>query len=262
MRTSRFSYLILTIVLCLLLGPYIILIAASFGEKALLQFPPQGFTLFWYKKVFGIHMFMDALKTSLLIGIASTVTGLILGIPAAYATARYSFKGKSLIKLVFLSPAIVPGLVIGYSLFRYFVLIGGLPLLIGLYLGHTAIIFPYTIRVVLASLQNLDPALDEAAISLGATPGRTLFQVVLPNIRAGVIAAFILAFITSFNDVPVSLFLTGPGVTMLPIQMLLYLEYYYDPTIAALSTLLILFTVVIVQITEKTLGVSQMVLGR
>lgn len=257
MRTLRFSLLMLAVVLCLLLGPYIILLAASFGERALLQFPPQGFTLSWYSKLFGMRMFIDALRTSLLIGIASTLTGLVFGIPAAYAIARFSFKGKDLAKLIFLSPAIVPGLVIGYSLLRFFVLIGGLPIIIGLYLGHAAIVFPYTIRVVLASLKNLDPSIDEAAISLGASPWKVLFRVVLPNIRSGIMAAFILAFIISFNNVPVSLFLTGPGVTMLPVQMLSYVEYYYDPTIAALSTLLILLTVVIVQIAEKTLGLSQ-----
>lgn len=257
MRNLGFSILMLVVVLCLLLGPYIILLAASFGERALLQFPPQGFTFSWYSKLFGMRMFIDALKTSLLIGIASTLTGLVFGIPAAYATARFSFKGKDLAKLIFLSPAIIPGLVIGYSLLRFFVMIGGFPILIGLYLGHVALVFPYTIRVVLASLKNLDPSIDEAAISLGAAPWKVLFRVVLPNIRSGIIAAFILAFITSFNNVPVSMFLTGPGVTMLPVQMLSYVEYYYDPTIAALSTLLILLTVVIVQIVEKTLGLSQ-----
>ena len=130
---------------------------------------------------------------------------------------------------------------------------------VGLYFGHTAILFPYTVRVVSASLRNFDPSVEEAAISLGSSRLHTFFAVVLPNVRSGFVAAFILAFITSFNNVPISLFLTGPGVATLPIQMLVYMEYYFDPTIAALSSILIVITVVIVQTAEKLLGISQYV---
>ncbi len=111
-------------------------------------------------------------------------------------------------------------------------------------------------RVVSASLRNLNPSIEEAAVSLGANPFTAFVLVVLPNIRSGVVAAFILAFITSFNNVPISLFLTGPGVATLPIRMMLYMEYNFDPTIAALSTLLIIFTVTIVQAMERILKVS------
>jgi putative spermidine/putrescine transport system permease protein len=158
--------------------------------------------------------------------------------------------------VAFSSPAIVPGLVIGFALLRYFVLVSDFPVLLGLYLGHTAILFPYTVRVISGSLRNLELAVEEAAISLGASRLRSFLLVVLPNVRAGIVAAFILAFITSFNNVPVSLFLTGPGVATLPIQMLVYMEYYFDPTIAALSSMLIVFTVALVLLTERALGLS------
>ena len=105
----------------------------------------------------------------------------------------------------------------------------------GLFIGHTAILFPYSVRVISASLRNLDPNVEDAAISLGASRLRGFLLVVLPNMQAGIAAAFVLGFITSFNIVPVSLFLSGPGVTTLPVAMFSYLEYYFDPTIAALS---------------------------
>jgi len=101
--------------------------------------------------------------------------------------------------------------------------------------------------------------IDDAAVTLGATRLQAFFKVVLPNIRAGVAAAFVLAFITSFNQVPVSLFLTGPGVSTLPIEMMAYMETSYDPSIAALSTLLVVFTIVLVALTEKVLGISKYV---
>jgi len=134
-----------------------------------------------------------------------------------------------------------------------------MPIIVGLYLGHTAILLPYTVRVVSASLRNFDPDVEEAAVSLGSSRLFAFLSVILPNIRAGVVAAFILAFITSFNNVPVSVFLTGPGVATLPIQMLVYMEYYFDPTIAALSSIIIVITIVIVQTAEKLLGISRYV---
>ena len=114
----------------------------------------------------------------------------------------------------------------------------------------------YRIRVISASLANIDPAVEEAAISLGCSRLKTFFVIVLPNIRSGVMAAFILAFITSLNNVPLSVFLTGPGITTLPIQMLSYVENFFDPTVAAVSVLLIGTTVVFMVVIERTLGLS------
>jgi putative spermidine/putrescine transport system permease protein len=115
------------------------------------------------------------------------------------------------------------------------------------------------VRVIGASLASFDFSIEEAAISLGSRPVKTFFTVVLPNVRAGVIAAFILAFITSLNDVSISLFLTGPGVSTLPIQMLAYVENFFDPTVAALSVLLMALTVLVMMVVERTLGLSHFV---
>jgi putative spermidine/putrescine transport system permease protein len=257
MKIPIFCFLTLSLVLLFLVGPFLILFLASFNDASLLQFPPRGFTLSWFRKIFEIQMFIDALKTSFFVGLASTFTGLLFGVPAAYSISRFNFWGKEALRLLFLSPAIVPGLVLGYALLIFFARIMRLPLLILLYFGHVILVFPYTIRITLSGLTNLDPAIDDAARSLGAAPWRVLMRIVLPNIRSSIIAAFILAFITSFNNVPVSLFLTGPGVSVLPIQMMAYVEYYFDPTIAALSSLLFLVTLLLVQVTERTLALSK-----
>ncbi len=259
MKKSKLLMLILILMFIFLLGPFLVIILSSFGSEALMKFPPKGFSLKWYDKVFNIKMFRTTFFISLKVGLAATLTALLLGIPAAYAVVRFRFPGKSLIELLFSSPAIVPGLVLGFALLRFFIYVSKMPIIVGLYLGHTAILLPYTVRVVAASLRNFDPAVEEAAISLGSSRFFSFLSVVLPNIRSGVVASFILAFITSFNNVPMSLFLTGPGVATLPIQMLLYMEYYFDPTIAALSSILIVITVLIVQTAEKLLGFSQYV---
>lgn len=257
MKKSKLLIFIVALVIIFLIGPFLVIILSSFNKTAVMKFPPQGFSLQWYKKVFSVEMFKTTFFISLKVGIFSTLTALILGIPVAYANVRYKYRGKNFVELFFSSPAIIPGLVIGFALLRFFIYVAHVPITLGLFIGHTAILFPYTVRVVSASLRNFDLSVEEAAISLGSNPISAFFRVVFPNIQAGVAAAFILAFITSFNNVPISLFLTGPGVSTLPIQMLVYMEYYYDPTISALSSIIIVLTVIIVQTAEKVLGISK-----
>ena len=257
MKNSKVLLLVLIVMFVFLLGPFVVIIVSSFSNETVMRFPPHGFSFRWYGKVLNIDMFRSTFLLSLKTGLAATITALVLGVPVAYSNVRYRYPGKGILELFFSSPAIVPGLVIGFALLRFFIYVTGIPIILGLYLGHTAILFPYTVRVVSASLRNLDVGIEEAAVSLGSSPFHAFFSVVIPNIQSGLIAAFILAFITSFNNVPVSLFLTGPGVATLPIQMLLYMEYYFDPTISALSSILIVFTVIIVQSAEKILGISK-----
>jgi putative spermidine/putrescine transport system permease protein len=259
MRRSPWLYASLVLLYVLLLGPYLIIFVAAFGAESTLAFPPSGFSLRWFANVFQTSQFVESFWLSLQLGLLSTFIALLLGIPIAYALVRFRFPGRGVVETIFSVPILVPGLVIGFAMLRYFVLVGDLNIFTGLLIGHIAILFPYSVRVVSSSLRNLDPAIEEAAVSLGAGRLRAFLLVVLPNIRSGIGAAFILAFIVSFNNVPVSLFLTGPGVTTLPISMLVYMEYYFDPTIAALSTLLIIFTIVLVQGAERALGLSKFV---
>ncbi len=256
---SRWMYISLVILYCFLLGPFIIIFMASFGANSTMAFPPQGFTLDWFANVFETSQFIDSFWISLRLALLSTIVSLVMGMPVAYALMRFHFAGSGMVETIFSAPILVPGLVIGFAMLNFFVLLGDMHVMTGLFIGHTAILFPYSVRVISASLRNLDPYVEDAAVSLGANRLRGFLLVVLPNMRAGIAAAFVLGFITSFNNVPVSLFLSGPGVTTLPVSMLSYLEYYFDPTIAALSTLLVIFTVVLVQTAERLLGLSQFV---
>lgn len=256
MKKSKFLLVLTILMVLFLIGPFIVIILSSFSSATVMKFPPSGYSIKWYTKVLTISMFKTTFWVSLKIGLLATLTALLMGIPVAYANVKYNYKGKNIIEVFFSSPAIVPGLVIGFALLRFFIYFTNFPIIVGLFLGHTAILFPYTVRVVSSSMRNFDLSIEEAAVSLGASPLRAFISVVFPNIKSGVAAAFILAFITSFNNVPVSLFLTGPGVATLPVQMLVYMEYYYDPTIAALSSILILITILIVQTSERILGIS------
>ena len=253
-RKSRALSIFASLVYFFILAPLVIIVATSFGPDKALAFPPQGFSLKWMAKIFTVDMFRKTFLISMQISIIGTIMALIMGIPAAYALSRYDFKGKNFLNGIFLSPVLIPGIVLGFSLLKYLVIFSKLPVYSSLLIGHTIITMPYIIRVISSSLSSFDYSIEEASVSLGANKIKTFFMIVLPNIRSGVIAAFILAFINSFNNVPISVFLTGPGVSTLPIQMLIHVEYNFDPTIAALSVVLMAMTAILMFIIEKTLG--------
>ncbi|MGL5380930.1 ABC transporter permease [Clostridium sp.] len=256
MKRSKLLTAFVILVYIFLFAPLVIIAMTSIGTENYIAFPPKGFSLQWFVNVFKSQSFLNSMMTSFIISGIATVAALIIGIPAAYGLSRYDFKGKGAIKSFFFSPLIIPGIVVGFSLFQFLLVQLNLSVLMSLFIGHTLVIIPYIIRVIGSSLEVFDYSIEEAAMSLGCKKSLTFFKVVLPNITSGVMAAFMLAFINSFNNVPVSMFLTGPGVSTLPITMMNYVEYNYDPTVSALSVILMILTIGIMYILEKTLGLN------
>ena len=256
MRKQKGMTIIAILVFAFLFLPLLLIVITSFGTAAAIQFPIKGFTLDWYGNALRSETMLESFKLSLIIGLLATVFALLVGVPASYALARYSVKGKNLIKSFFLSPTVIPGIVVGYTLFQFIVVALGLPVFQGLLIGHFLISLPYIIRVVGSSMDQLDYSIEEVAWTLGCTRFRAFMQIVLPNVSSGIFAAFMLAFVNSFNNVPVSMFLSGPGVTMLPTSLLSYMEYNYDPTVSAISVMLMLLTIGLMYLIEKTLGLA------
>ncbi|MFH1806966.1 MAG: ABC transporter permease [Pseudomonadota bacterium] len=259
MISRLYTPTILGLVLLFLIGPFVIIIAASLSAGETLAFPPDGLSLRWVIKVFEVESFRTSFGISMFLAIGGTLAALVLGIPAAYALARYKVPFGETIRTVVSAPIIVPGIIVGLALLRYLVVPFHFGILPALFLAHTALILPYAVRVVSASLNNLRGDIEEAAVLLGSSRTGAFFRVVMPNIRGGILAAFILGFVTSFNQVPVSLFLSGPGVRTLPIDMLAYMEITYDPSVAALSALLAFMSLGIVFLAERFLGFSRYV---
>lgn len=248
--------LISLVVFIFLLGPLLIIAVSSFEPGTVLKFPPEGFSLRWYENIFEQGSFVRTFMISVIISLAGNVLALLIGVPAAYAISRFRFKGRDALNAIFLSPVLIPGIVLGFTLMRYLIVVYQLPLYAGLLIGHTVIMLPFIIRVIGSSLSNFDFAIEEAALSLGAGRVATFFKVVLPNIKSGIIAAILIAFLESFNNVDISVFMTGPGVSTLPIQMLTYVENYFDPTIAAISVLLMVVTGAFMFLIERMMGLS------
>lgn len=244
------------LVFIFLVGPLVIIIGASISNTNFLTFPPRGLTLHWYAHIFEVSAFTTTAVTSLELAFGGTLLSLLFGVPAAYALNRFRVVLPAWLSTVYVLPILVPEIVFGFSLMKSVTVGLGTPVGLSLLIGHALLVLPYSVRVVSASLSAFDFSVEEAAISLGSPPLKTFFTIVLPNIRAGVIAAFILAFITSINDVSVSLFLTGPGISTLPIQILAYMEQFFDPTMAAVSVLLMILTAGVMAIVEATLGLT------
>jgi putative spermidine/putrescine transport system permease protein len=253
------------VTLAYILTPLLFVTWLAFFQQEIPSFPPEGYSLRWFKAIAGNDRFVAGFLLSLELAVIATGIGLLIGLPAALILARTEFAGHEAIMSLLLLPLIVPGIVLGIALYVFQVeveIATGLPLLGslgGLIAGHVLIVIPWTVRLVSASLTGLDRTIEEAAQSLGANRWVTFRRVTLPAIRPGVVAAALFGFVASFGNLEMSLFLVGPGRTTLPIAIIQYLEWKIDPTIAAVSVLQILLIAAAMLVTDRFVRISRMV---
>jgi putative spermidine/putrescine transport system permease protein len=229
-----------------ILTPLVFVCWLSFFSNEIVSFPPQGYTLRWFAHIFDQNNFVSGFLTTLQVGVAAMIGGLLLGVPASLVLARQKFVGREALNTLLVLPLVVPGIVAGTAIYVFQIEIEiatGLPLLgslAGLVFAHIMITIPWTVRLVTASLAGFDRSIEEAALNLGATPLTAFLKVTLPVIKPGIVAAALFSFIISFGNLEMTLFLVAPGQTTLPIAILQYLQWRIDPTIAAVSLLQIL----------------------
>ena len=253
------------VTLAFILLPLFFVTWLAFFLQAIPSFPPQGYSLKWFFTIGDNPKFVDGFVLSLQVAVAAMVIGLALGVPSALCLARYRFWAREPIGNLLLLPLVVPGIVLGTTLYVFHVevtILTELPILgsiAGLVAGHILIVIPWSVRLVSASLAGFDRSTEEAAQSLGATPMTTFFRITLPTIRPGIVAAALFGFVVSFGNLEMSMFLVGAGRTTLPITILQYLEWRIDPTIAAVSVLQILLIGVAMMITDRFVKLSRVV---
>jgi putative spermidine/putrescine transport system permease protein len=226
-----------------ILTPILFVCWLSFFANEIVSFPPQGYTLRWFAHIFDQNNFISGFITSMQVGIAAMIGGLVLGVPASLVLARRKFPGREALNTLLLLPLVVPGIVAGTAIYVFQIevelatewpLLGSLA---GLVLAHIMITIPWTVRLLTASLSGFDRSIEEAAQNLGARPLQAFLKITLPVIKPGVVAAALFGFIISFGNLEMTLFLVAPGETTLPIAILQYLQWRIDPTIAAVSVL-------------------------
>lgn len=243
--------------------PIAVVVLVSLNPEPYLRLPPTGLSLRWYRQVFTPE-WLPALRYSLLLGLGVALVSTLLGGLGAFAIARYRFPGRAALQAFLMSPLSIPSIVTGVAILQ-FVTMANVQALLGhpaLLLAHVVVTMPYAVRMIGISLFGLDRRLENAAQNLGARPRQVLRYVTLPLLKPGVFAGMTFAFIVSFNNVPVSLFLVRPGSTTLPIKILNYLEYRLDPTLAAVNMVSLLIVLVGVAIAERIGGFTRFVYGR
>jgi putative spermidine/putrescine transport system permease protein len=241
----------------LLVMPTFVVIVVSFTDSFSLRFPPPGYSLRWYAALGDAWQLQFAAWNSFQVAAATTFLSVVLGVAASLAIARSKTATARVLDSLFMSPLVLPALAFGLSALMLFSLVG-LPIsLLTLIVGHTIVCIPYIIRTTVAALAQLDTVLLESSASLGASRWYSFRRITLPLIRPGILAGAFLAFMSSFDNVPVSLFLRDARTDMLPIRMWQDLEGRLDVTIAAVSGVMIAVTIVALMVMERAAGLSR-----
>lgn len=249
------AVLYLGLVYLFILGPMVVVIISSFNSATAFPSAFESASLRWYETLLRHDEFMKSMWVSARVAFTAAALATLLAIPLSFYLVRANFRGKEAVNAFFLSPLIIPHVALSIALLQMFSLIGVRLGQLTLVLAHGVLILPFVLRAVMASLNFVDRSLEESAMNLGANPLQTFFHITLPLIRAGVTAGFVLAFIISFINVPLSLFLTTPGTTTLPIRVFSYMQSRLDPLVAAVGTLTVLGVTVVAVFLEKVLKV-------
>jgi putative spermidine/putrescine transport system permease protein len=240
-----------------LLAPLIVVVPISFSGDSYMMFPPSSWSIKWYGAIFRDGKMTSAFWTSLLLAATVTAFSLVISLPAAYALVRGKPRGAELLSSLFTAPLLLPTIVLGLAILIVFANYGLLATFRGLVAAHLVVTLPYAVRVLSTALATLPIAAEEAAATLGASPLTVFCRITLPTMRSGIIGATALCFLVSFDEVVISLFMTGPRISTLPVAMYHHVEQQADPLVASLSVLLVVFTLVVVLVVDRTAGLAK-----
>ena len=254
---TAFVYLVGGLVVLLLIAPLAVVVVLSFSSASYLTFPPPGYSFRWYQQFIHDANWMTAFGTSVTVAAVSAVIAVVIGAMAAMAVVRSDFRGKTLVMTALVSPLIVPPVVLGLSLYSYVLrmnMIGTVP---GVAMAHAIGAIPLVVVLVAAALQSVDRRLELAAAVHGASPLRVFYHVTLPGIAPGLAAATFFAFLHSFDELVLSMFLAGSTMSMLPLRLWADINYQLNPVLAVVSTLEVILVIVGVTFARKSLARSR-----
>jgi putative spermidine/putrescine transport system permease protein len=244
-----------------MIAPLAVVIWMAFTPDNLLRLPTTTLSLRWFYAILDNQQFINAFGLSIFLGVMAATLAILLAVPAALALSRYSFPGRDGLVAFFLSPLIIPHVVLGVAFLRFFTqagITGSFAALLG---SHVLVIFPYGLRLVLASLTASDPALERAAVSLGASNWTVFKRIVLPMMIPGIAGGWVISFIQSFDEVTMTVFVATPSSMTLPVRIYHYIEESIDPLVASVSTVVIFGTFLLMFVIDRIYGLDRMLVG-
>ena len=228
-----------------LLLPIVFIVALSFGSSRWLIFPPPGWTLKWYEDLFADPRWIEAALTSAKIGLIVMVLSVVLGLLASFALVRGTFRGRAVLRAFFLTPMVLPVVIVAVALYAAFLRLGINGTLPGFVIAHLIVALPFAIITISGALETFDPAIEDAAVLCGASPWEARLRVTLPGIRHGLFSAAIFSFLISWDEVVLAIFMASPSLQTLPVKAWTTLRQDLTPVIAAASTLLVALTIIL-----------------
>lgn len=250
------------LVIIFMLAPLVIVCIVAFTPEETLTLPTSHFSLRWFDQVLHHPDFVQSFWNSLWLGLAAATLSTALAVPAAMAIVRFRAPGLQYLQGVFLSPLIIPHLVLGVALLRMFSLVGGQGSFGWLIFAHALIVTPYTMRLVMAALVGFDHSVEHAAYSLGASSFTVFRRMTLPMILPGITGGWLLAFINSFDELTMSIFVVSPATVTLPVRMYMYATESLDPMMAAVSALIVFLTLALMLLLDKVYGLDRILIGK
>ncbi|GAB5375328.1 MAG: ABC transporter permease [Acuticoccus sp.] len=244
-----------------ILAPLVVVCLIAFTSEAHISYPWNGLSLRWFRAILEHPEFVDAFFFSVVLGLVSATVAIAVSIPVALAISRHTFAGRQVLMTFLLSPLLIPQVVLGVSFLRFFTGVGLSGTAVALLIAHVIVVVPFALRLVLSSTAGYDRSLESAALSLGASQWTVFRRIVLPLILPGVVSGWTIAFITSFDELTMSIFLAGPYTTTLPVRMYFHVEDVIDPLIAAISAIIIYMTLIAIFILDRTIGLETLFVG-
>ncbi len=245
------------IALLALVGPSLVVIAISFTEKRYISFPPEGFTLDWYRAILDHQQLIDSAVVSTRISLAVMVACLALGLPAAFSLVRGRYGGRTALTAFVVAPQMMPGMVIGVAILFFGAYFAFRQSELMVVIALTVFCLPFVVRVIMARLAGIDPTLEEASSNLGASRSQTFGRITMPQLLPGVLAGAAFALIEAFDNITVALFTASPRARPLAVELYQLIQFDSSPIVAAISALEILLALVVVLVLARTIGLER-----
>ena len=260
-RNGPLALIFHTLFVIFMIAPIVVVCVVAFTPEGYLSLPTNGVSLRWFRAIARYPEFVNAFWMSIGLGALSSTICLLIAVPASLALARHDFPGKAALSAFLLSPLMIPHVVLGIAFLRFFTQAGLSSTFPALLIAHIVVIFPFALRLTLSSATGMDRSIEQAAVSLGATDWTVFRRVTLPLIMPGLISGWALAFIQSFDEVTMSIFLAAPGIETLPVRMFLYIQDNIDPLVTSVSASVIAVTLLALIVLDRLFGLERVLTG-